>query len=121
MTALVLASGLAALTAVGHSVLSERMFLQPLRAETTGGVFSDDGPKRLVTAMFHLPSLCWAALALSMLLLEPGDPGSRATLQLYACVYAASGLGNFWAVGRPHPGGVLLLSTSALIGVALYT
>ena len=116
MTPLATASVLALFTAVGHSVLSERLFLRPLRAEVAPGtVFADEAPKRLVAAMFHLPSVCWAGLALSMLALEPGAGGYRASLHVYAGIYAISGVGNFWAVGRPHPGGVLLLSTSALI------
>ncbi len=122
MTALYLASGLALITAAGHSYLSERLFLAPLRAETTeGSVFSEDVAKKLAVAMFHLASLCWVGMAVSMLLLEPASGGYRATLHIYAAIYAISGLGNFWAVGKPHPGGVLLLSASVLILVALYT
>lgn len=121
MAALYLASALALLTAAAHSFLSERILLRPLRAETTvGTVFSDESPKKLATAMFHLPSLCWVGMAISMLLLEPASGGYRETLHIYAGIYAVSGVGNFWAVGRPHPGGVLLLSTSALILAALY-
>ena len=122
MTALYLASVLALLTAASHSYLSERMFLRPLRAETTAGtVFSGDTPKKLATAMFHFPSLCWAGMALAMLVLEPASDGYRETLHIYAGLYAIAGIGNFWAVGRPHPGGVLLLATSALILIALHT
>ena len=121
MAALYLAFVLVMLTAVGHSVLSERLFLRPLRSETVpGSVFSAGTPQKLATAMFHLPSVCWAAMAISMLLLEPSAGGYRATLQVYAAVYAISGVGNFWAVGRPHPGGVLLLSASSLILVSLF-
>ena len=121
MTALTLACGLALLAAAGHSFLSERLFLMPLRSEAIeGSVFSTDVAKRLAVAMFHLASLCWVSMALSLLVLEPGAEGYEATLGLYAAVYAISGLGNFWAVRRPHPGGVLLLATSALILAALH-
>jgi hypothetical protein len=121
MVALYLAFTLAMLTALAHSYLSERLFLRPLRAEVAGnGVFSGDVPRKLAVAMFHLPSLCWAGMAISMLLLEPASGGYRATLQIYAGIYAISGIGNFWAVGRPHPGGVMLLSSSVLILAALY-
>ena len=121
MTALYLASGLALLAAVGHSFLSERLFLRPLRSETLqGSVLSGDAPKRLATAMFHLASLCWISLAISMLLLEPATGGYRETLHVYAGVYAICGVGNFWALGKPHPGGIILLSASVLILVALY-
>jgi hypothetical protein len=121
VTALYLASALALLTAAGHSLLSERMLLRPLRAETAGGtVFSDDARKKLATAMFHFPSLCWVGMAVSMLLLEPATGGYRETLLIYAGIYAVSGAGNFWATGRPHPGGVMLVAASALILAALY-
>jgi hypothetical protein len=107
--------------AIGHSVLSEQVFLRPLRAETaTGSVFSGDVPKKLATAMFHFPSLCWVGLAGSMLALDPARGGYRETLYIYAGIYAVSGFANFWAVGRLHPGGVLLLSTSALILASLH-
>ena len=122
MTTLYLASGLAMMAAAGHSILSERLFLRPLRSETLeGSVFSTDVSRKLVAAMFHLASVCWASMAVSMLLLEPGSGGYAATLCIYAAVYAISGLGNFWAVGKPHPGGLLLLSASVLILAALYT
>jgi hypothetical protein len=121
MAALYLAVTLAMVTALAHSYLSERLFLRPLRAQAAEqGVLSGEVAKKLTVAMFHLPSLCWAGIAVSMLLLEPGSGGYRATLQIYAGIYAISGVGNFWAVGKPHPGGLLLLSTSALILAALY-
>jgi hypothetical protein len=115
MTATYLAAGLALLAAIGHSYLSEILFLRPLHAETeAAGVFSDSAAKRLASAMFHLASVCWAGTAVSMLLLDPRAAGSRATLAIYAFIYALSGLGNFWVAGKPHPGGILLLSAAAL-------
>ena len=47
-------------------------------------------------------------MAASLLLLDPAGGGYRETLLIYAGLYAISGVGNFWAVGKPHPGGVLL-------------
>ncbi len=121
MVLLYLASALALLTAAGHSVLSERLLLRPLRAEAAGvGVFAGETPKKLASAMFHLPSLCWVGMGISMLLLEPASGGYRETLYIYAGIYAVSGVGNFWAVGRPHPGGILLIATSLLIVAALH-
>ncbi len=115
------AFGLAILAAVGHSTLSERLFLRPLRKETVEGtVFSGGVQRKLATAMFHLASISWVTMATSMVLLEPGSGGYRATLHLFAGVFAVSGIGNFWAVGKPHPGGVLLLGASALVLAALY-
>jgi hypothetical protein len=121
VNALYLASGLALMAAAGHSYLSERLVLGPLRSETLqGGVFSGAAAKKLASAMFHLASLCWAGMAISMLLLESSGAEPRATLHIYATIYAVSGLGNFWATGRPHPGGVMLLAAGALILVALH-
>ncbi len=122
MTSLTLASGLALLTAIAHSVLSERLFLRRLRTEAVAGtVFSSQVAKRLVTAMFHLASLCWTGMAVALLLLEPESGGYRETLLIFAAIYAVSGIGNLWAVQRPHPGGVMLLLTSALILGSLYS
>jgi len=120
MTALGVAAGLALFAALAHSYLSERIFLAPLRAEqVAGSVFSGAAPKRLVVAMFHLPSLCWASMAISLLVLEPAGSGYRETLLLFAAVYALSGIGNFWALGKVHPGGVVLLCAAAAILGAL--
>ena len=116
MLILSLAAGLAMITAVAHSVLSERKFLGPLRQEANvGGVLDSPTSKRLTSAMFHLPSLCWIGMAISMLLLDPMDTGVRETMMIYAGIYAVSGIGNLWCLKRLHPGGILLLSTSALI------
>lgn len=120
MVTLLLAFTLALLTAFGHSYLSERFFLQPMRqTQETRGVFSTARGQRLATAMFHLPSLAWAAMGLSLLVLDSAGGGYKETLLIYASVFAVSGLGNFWAVGRPHPGGVMLLATSGLILASL--
>lgn len=121
MSLFVAAFALAIVTAIGHSVLSERLFLGPLRAEPLGGgsVLAAPVARRLTVAMFHLPSLCWVAMGFGLLWLDPALPGHRETALAYAGVYALSGLGNFWGVGRVHPGGVLLLTTSALIVAAV--
>ncbi|MDJ0787082.1 MAG: hypothetical protein QNK05_09775 [Myxococcota bacterium] len=119
MDPLHLALLLAIATAVGHSILSERMFLRPLRREGGSSVLSSPVGTRLSTAMFHLASLCWASLGVCLLVLSPEVPGDRAILWLFAGVFALSGLGNFWAAGRPHPGGVLLFGASAAILFAL--
>lgn len=121
MTSLTLASGLAILTAMAHSYLSERLVLRPLRREAVeGSVLSFEVAKRLAAAMFHLASLCWVGMAVSLLLLDSDAGGYRGTLLIFAGIYAVSGIGNFWAVRRPHPGGIMLLSTSALILGTLY-
>ncbi len=121
MTAFHLAAGLALLAAAGHSILCERIYLSPLRSETiTGATFSADSGKRLVTAMFHLASICWAGMAIGVLVLDPEARGASTTLHMVAAIFALSGLGNFWAVGRVHPGGVILLSAAGLVLVGLH-
>ena len=114
------AAALALATAVGHSVLSERVLLRALRAEAPAGVLGHPAARRLVVGMFHLPSVCWAGMAVSMLLLDPQAAGYRATLHIYAAIYALSAGVTFWGIRRPHPGGFLILSAAALILVSLY-
>ena len=41
------------------------------------------------------------------------------TLAIYGALYALSGLGNFWALRRPRPGGILLLGTSLFVFTAI--
>lgn len=121
MTALTLAAALALLAAAGHSVLSERLFLRPMRSETLeDSVFHPGVAKRLVSAMFHLASVCWAGMAIVLLGLEPAGHASPSMLHVFAAIFLVSGLGNFWATRRMHPGGVLLCSAGALVLAGLY-
>lgn len=121
MTFLYIAASLAILAAIGHSTISEMKFLRPLRAEThENTVFSGLAAKRLASGMFHMASISWGTMGIAMLLLEPGHDGYRPTLHLFAAVFAMSGLGNFWIVGKLHPGGVLLLGAGILVLASLY-
>ncbi|MEM7411098.1 MAG: hypothetical protein AAF430_12755 [Myxococcota bacterium] len=113
--------GLAALTALGHSYLSETLFLRPLRAAPCATDHAGPPvPQKLLSAMFHLPSLFWVGIASAMLFLDPSAAGYRVTLWIFAGLFAVSALGNFWAVGRVHPGGLMLASASALTVTASY-
>ncbi len=121
MQPLYLAVGLALMTGLGHSILSEQLFLRPLRAEAhSGRTFDDPRARRLATGMFHFASVAWVTMALCILLLDPTKSADRSMLLLFAVVYGLSGAGNFWAVGKPHMGGVLLFATSAAISAGLY-
>lgn len=114
------AFALTLLTAAGHSYLSEKLFLRPMRRQSvTNEVFQNERARKLTTLMYHFPSLCWAAMGLCLLLLHPGTGGYREVLTLFAIVFALSGVGNFWAVGKPHAGGVMLLVTSGLVIASL--
>ena len=125
MTALHAAAILAVMAAFGHSFLSERLFLRPLRARSSGasaaGSIAEPGRMRLVTLMFHMPSLFWAVMAVCLLALAPvTDSSTRFVFNLFAGVFLLSGLGNFWATRRIHPGGVVLLLAGACVLGSLY-
>jgi hypothetical protein len=60
-----------------------------------------------------MPSLAWAVLGLGVLAgrLEGGNQ----LLSIVALiVFAASGIGNLAALGRPHFGGLILLGAAAM-------
>lgn len=121
MSMLEIALGLAILTAIAHSFLSERLFLIPLRErEAEQGIRGEVGI-RLTTLMFHFPSILWVAMGVSLLLLDAEQAGYREILVMYGLLYAMSGVGNLWATRKIHPGGILLLSISGLIFSTLAT
>lgn len=106
---------LSVLIAMGHSLLSERLHLRPMRRRAREKGQTDPTWIRLSTLMYHFPSLLWVVLAGAMCQLDPGETGTPAILALFGSVYALSGIGNLWATRRPHPGGLLLLSVAGLV------
>src|SRR5262249_3021526 len=69
--------------------------------------------RAILRAVFHMPSLAWAVLGLGVLggRLEGGNQ----LLSIVALiVFAASGIGNLAALGRPHFGGLILLGAAAM-------
>ena len=99
--------------AIGHSVVGERQILGPLYAGDPGGVLKSRRTRAILRAVFHMPSLAWAVLGLGVLAgrLEGGNQ----LLSIVALiVFAASGIGNLAALGRPHFGGLILLGAAAM-------
>ena len=113
---LVFAAGAAALSivsAIGHSVISERKFLRPLYAEPRSGLFAARSARAITRGIFHMPSMVWVILGLGILAarIEGGNP----LLSIVAAtIFTASGVGNLAALRRPHIGGLLMIGAAAL-------
>ena len=100
-------------TAIGHSTLSERLFLRPLFAGPQDGFFAKAATRDITRAVFHIPSLTWGVLGLAVLLARLC--GSSTLLSLSAAViFAGSGIANIAALRRAHPGGLMLIAAAAL-------
>ena len=126
MTMLQLVFALALCTAAGHSFLSEKVLLRSLRSQgAKGTAMAGRSTQRLTILMFHLASICWtglaAGLAAGLLFLDASAPSQRPLFLIAATVFAISGIGNFWSMGKPHFGGIMLLASSDLVLATLYT
>ena len=113
---IVLAAGAAVLSvgcAIGHSLISERIFLRPLNAGPRTDPFASRAMRDITRAIFHFPSLAWAVLGIAVLAarIEGGNP----LLSIAAAIiFAGSGIGNLAALRRPHAGGLMLIGAAAL-------
>lgn len=107
-----IAAGLAIVVALAHSAISERVILQPLFRQPAQGLLATEPGRGIVRAVFHIPSVAWAALGLGVWLnrLQNG-PDLVAVIAMI--VFASSAIGNLVALRRPHPGGLLLLLATA--------
>ncbi len=109
-TALLISSLAGIATAVGHSWLGETAILRPLYREYKGeGVLAPAATRRILRAVFHLPSLAWALTAI----LTFGFVYHGTTPPIFFTVYGAvlyclSAAGNLWGLRRPHVGNILL-------------
>lgn len=113
MLAAAAAATLGVATAIGHSILSERLFLRPLFAGPQTGMFAKRSMRDITRAVFHIPSLAWAALGIALLFARV-DGGNPLLSLVAAIVFAGSGIGNLAALRRPHPGGLMLIAAAAL-------
>lgn len=113
------AAGLAVVVALAHSVISERVILQPLFRQPSQGILDTAPGRDIVRAVFHMPSIAWAALGLGVWLnrLQNG-PDLLAVIAMI--VFASSAAGNLIALRRPHPGGLLLLAATAATATDLF-
>jgi len=100
--------------AIGHSYLSERFILRPLFAVTNGNrILENPVNRRLMYAMWHLPSLMWCLVAAATLWLALAPQTFDApahTLLLYfgIGIYMPAALWNLIAFRGPHVGNILL-------------
>ncbi|MEH6662644.1 MAG: hypothetical protein V7679_13420 [Parasphingorhabdus sp.] len=99
---------LGVVVAIAHSVIGERVILGPLYREPTKGLLAGRAMRDIIRAVFHIPSLAWAALGIAVLL-NRLQAGSDLLPIVAAIIFALSGIGNLAALRRPHPGGIILL------------
>lgn len=119
MNALLIVSAIAGFgSAIGHSYLSDRYVLRPLYAKSAGNrILEDPIQRRLMYAMWHLPSIAWSLVAAATLwlALSPGafDATAR-TLLIYFGIgtYLPAALWNAIAFRGPHVGNILLTIAS---------
>lgn len=98
--------------AIAHFIIGDRVVLQPLFREQTGGILAAKPMRDLTWAMFQLHSLVWAALGIAVLL-NRWQGGSDLVAGLAVLIFTVSGAANLLVLRRPHPGGILLLLAAA--------
>jgi hypothetical protein len=109
------AAALALATGVAHSVIGEIRLLEPILGSTPLPTEPNYG-RRLVRAVWHLPSVIWLMVALAAVVSR--RKGGDVTLSSLAIgVFLVSGIGNLLAAQHVHPGGVLLLITAVFLCV----
>jgi hypothetical protein len=110
---------LAVIVAIAHSVLSERVILVPLFHEPVSDVLQSRAMRNITRAVFHMPSIAWAALGVGVLLNRiQGGPDLIAYVAMI--VFTASAIGNLIALRRLHPGGLLLLLATAATAADIF-
>ena len=103
---------LGTVVAIAHFIIGDRVVLQPLFREQTGGILAAKTMRDLTWAMFQLHSLVWAALGIAVLV-NRLQGGSDLVAGLAMLIFTVSGLANLLVLRRPHPGGILLLLAAA--------
>jgi hypothetical protein len=101
-------------SAIGHSYLSERFVLRPLFTNSAGNrILEDPVMRRLMYAMWHLPSIAWSLIAAATLwfAFAPSafDASAHLLLVLFGIgIYMPAALWNAIAFRGPHIGNILL-------------
>ena len=113
----------AVFAAVMHSYLGERYVLRPIFApgRRAGLLEESAGTRRMIRAVWHLPSFAWAAAAVAVvgLAMYPASELGIAGFVWVALVLAGSGLANALASRGRHFGwAVLGLSAALALGAA---
>ena len=102
--------------AIVHSYLGEARLIRPLYTEQEhSGVMKSLTWRRLVRAVWHLPSLCWVLMALMTILLARQEPIPSIPFYFASAVYGVSGMGNFIATRGKHFGWIVLFAAAALL------
>jgi hypothetical protein len=96
-----------------HSMIGERRILGPLYAETHTGILRPRATQAIIRAVWHLPSIFWAALGIAVYFSRLAG-GLPIVSIMAAALFAISGIANLFALRRPFVGGFMLLTTSAL-------
>ena len=104
---------LGAATAVGHSVLSEKLFVRPLNTDEHVKKLFRPRARAVMRVLFHLPSAVWTILGLAVLVarLSGGNPLLSAVA---GTIFLISGVGNIAALRKPHFGGLMMLVAAAM-------
>ena len=106
---------LSLVAAAGHSWLGEARVFGPLYARPHDGVLASRAMRDVTRAVWHLPSIAWAAMGVALLV-----NGQTPNAPLFAgaiVIFAASGLGNLIALRQPHPGGLLMIAAAVLTAI----
>lgn len=103
---------LGVVVAIAHFIIGDRVVLQPLFREQTGGILAAKSMRDLTWAMFQLHSLVWATLGIAVLV-NRLQGGSDLVVYLAMLIFIVSGVANLLVLRRPHPGGILLLLAAA--------
>jgi hypothetical protein len=100
-------------TAIGHSLLSERLILRPLEQDSHVRQLLRRSTRRVMRLVFHLPSAAWAVLGVAVVAARLS--GGNGLLSLVAALlFAISGIGNLTALRRLHFGGLMLVAAAGL-------
>lgn len=77
----------------------------------------NDEKRRIVTLIWHLPSMVWAALALAILAARLTGVSNLPLTLVAVFVFGVSGSGNLWGHRKPDLGGLLLLLAALLVSL----
>ncbi|MEP3225023.1 MAG: hypothetical protein ABJO01_03535 [Parasphingorhabdus sp.] len=109
----------ATIVAAAHFILGQKLVLGPLLNEQTEGVLAAPTLQHLTWAMYQLHSVVWASLGIAVLV-NRLHAGGALIGYLAIFIFVLSGVGNFIALRRPHPGGILLLLAAALTAADIW-
>lgn len=114
----ILAALLAFTATVAHSWLGEKFVIGPLLAsQPLPGVLKPAINRRLVRAVWHLPSAIWAVIGLYVLWAALAGAIAAETAIALGAVFAVSGIANLAAVRRLHFAWAVLFSTTAALWI----